>query len=93
MQVADEQSYEEVIHSLQSYIGEVARSAGDMRSAGTDCVDNTLNDPAAVKSNERLQSAISKIESAVADIRGVIKDLQDELEEIREAAEAANSAD
>lgn len=93
MQVADEQSYEEVIHSLQAYIGNVAQSAGDMSSAGTDCVDNTMNDPAAVKSNERLQAALGKIESAVAEIRGIIKDLQEELEEIREAAQAANSED
>ncbi|MBE5826414.1 MAG: hypothetical protein K6C96_11075 [Butyrivibrio sp.] len=93
MQVSDEQSYEEVISSLQSYIGQVAQSTGDMRSAGADCVDNTLEDPAAVKSNEKLGKALSDIEAAVADIRGIIKDLQEELEEIREAAQAANSED
>ncbi len=93
MQVADEQSYQEVINALRSYTNSVSEASGKMYRAGSDCVDNTQNDPAAVTSNERLQGALSKINGAVQDIGGIIADLQEELEEIREAAAAAASGD
>lgn len=87
MQIADEQSYEDVINSLRDYIGKVEESVSDMQSAGQDCVDNTQGDKAAAKSNGDLGEALKKISKAVEDIQGIIQDMQEELDEMREAAE------
>lgn len=93
MQVADEQSYEEVIARLKTYVSEVGNSTGAMYCAGTDCVDNTMSDPAAVASNEKLVTALDRIVAAVRDINQIIIELNQELEEIREAAAAAQSGE
>ena len=53
MAYADEQSYEEMISALQTFVSEAEEQCGVMESAGSDCVDNTDGDPAAEKSNER----------------------------------------
>lgn len=90
MQVADEQSYQEVIQALKAYMSTVYEASGEISRAGTDCVDNTRNDPAAAVSNQRLQEALGRINSAVQDIDGIITDLQQELEEAIEAAASAN---
>ncbi len=53
MAYADEQSYEEMISALQTYVSQVEEECGVMESAGNDCVDNTDGDPAASTSNEK----------------------------------------
>lgn len=91
MAYADEQSYEEVISALQSFVSNIGEQCQVMTSAGADCVDNTDGDPAAEKSNAKLQDCVGKIRSASEQIQGVISALQQELEDIREAAAKADS--
>ena len=93
MTVADEQSYEEVISKLRAYTNKVFESCNDMYCAGKDCVDNTENDPAAVKSNDNLCKALGQINDAVQTIDTIIAALEEELERIREAAAAAEYDD
>lgn len=93
MAYADEQSYEEMISALQTYVSQVEEECGVMESAGNDCIDNTDGDPAASTSNEKLQQCVGKIRSATESIQGIIAALQQELEDIREAAAKANQAD
>ena len=88
MAYADEQSYEEMISALQTYVSQVEEECGVMES-----VDNTDGDPAASTSNEKLQQCVGKIRSATESIQGIIAALQQELEDIREAAAKANQAD
>lgn len=83
MAYADEQSYEEMISALQTYVSQVGEVCGVMESAGTDCVDNTDGDPAAAKSNEKLQKCVGKIRAATESIQGIIAALQQEIDEIR----------
>ena len=90
---ADEQSYEEMISALQTFLSQAEEQCGVMESAGNDCVANTDGDPAAEKSNERLQKCVSDIRATFETIQGIISALQEELEDIREAAAKANSAD
>ena len=90
---ADEQSYEEMISALQTYVSQVEEQCGVMESAGNDCVDNTDGDPAAEKSNAKLQQCVGKIRSSVEAIQGIIAALQQELEDIREAAAKADQID
>ncbi len=90
MQVADEKSYEEVIGKLTAYTNKVFEACNTMYNAGKDCVDNTLQDPAAVTSNERLGSALNQVRDSVQTINAIIVALRRELEEIREAAAAAS---
>lgn len=91
MQVADEESYEEMIRTLQNFLSQVSTQCQVMSDAGTDCVDNTEGDPAAAKAAAKLQSCIGKIRGTFEEIQSVITALQQELEQIREAAAAANS--
>ena len=93
MAYADEQSYEEMIQALQKFSSEAAEQCSVMASAGQDCVDNTDGDPAAVRSNEKLQKCVSGIRGALDDIQGIIAALQQELEDIREAAAKASAGD
>ncbi len=93
MACADEQSYEEMIGSLQAFMSAVSEACGDMEAAGNDCVDNTDNDPAAEKSNARLQQCTARIRGTLETAQQVIGDLQQELEDIRQAAARAASAD
>lgn len=93
MAYADEQSYEEMISALQTYVSQVEEECGVMESSGNDCVDNTDGDPAASTSNEKLQQCVGKIRSATESIQGIIAALQQELEDIREAAAKANQTD
>ena len=92
MAYADEQSYEEMISALQTYVSQVEEECGVMESAGN-CVDNTDGDPAASTSNEKLQQCVGKIRTATGSIQGIIAALQQELEDIREAAAKANQTD
>ena len=91
MAYADEQSYEEMISKLQEFVSEVSEQCDVMSSAGADCVDNTDGDPAAEKSNAKLQECVRNIQSATESIQGIISALQQELEDIREAAARADS--
>lgn len=90
MAFADENSYEQMISALQTFSSETEEQCGVMESAGSDCVDNTDGDPAAEKSNARLQSCVSNIRTALEAIQGIITALQEELEDIRSAAAKAN---
>ena len=93
MAYADEQSYEEMIQALQKFSSEAEEQCGVMAGAGQDCVDNTDGDPAATRSNGRLQKCIGDIRGALEDIQGIIAALQQELEDIREAAAKASAGD
>lgn len=93
MAYADEQSYEEVISALQTYVSQVDEECGVLESAGSDCVDNTDGDPAASKSNEKLQQCVGKVRAATESIQKIIEALQQELEDIREAAAKVNQTD
>ena len=90
MACADEQSYEEMICALQTYISQVEEQCGVMESAGNDCVDNTEGDPAAEKSNAKLQQCVGNIRSAIESIQAIVAALREELDEIREAAAKAD---
>lgn len=93
MAFADEQSYEEMISTLQTFVSEAEEQCNAMESAGTDCVDNTDGDPAAEKANGKLQKCVSDIRGTFESINGIITALQEELEDIREAAARANFDD
>lgn len=93
MAYADEQSYEEMISALQTYVSQVEDECGVMESAGNDCVDNTDGDPAASKSNGKLQQCVGKIRAATGSIQGIIAALQQELEDIKIAASKADEID
>lgn len=93
MAYADEQSYEEMIQALQKFNRDTAEQCSVMESAGQDCVDNTDGDPAAEKSNGKLQKCVGNIRSALEDIQGIAAALQQELEDIRAAAARAAADD
>ncbi len=93
MDMADEQSYEEMINALQTYMKNAQEECTAMQCAAQDCVDNTQNDPAAAKSSERLSKCLTDIGSALEDIQQVIAAMQEELEDIRNAAARANAGD
>lgn len=90
---ADEQSYEEMIKALQNFEKQVEEQCTVMQNAGKDCVDNMDGDPAAEKSNERLNGCIQGIRGTFETVRNIIAALQEELERIREAARKADSTD
>lgn len=89
----DEQSYEEVISALQSFINNVSDACDTMEAAGNDCVDNTDGDPAAEKSNAKLQECVSRFRGTLGTDQNVISAMQQELEAVRTAAAKANSMD
>lgn len=93
MERASEESYEEMINKLNQYCGEVEEQCSVLRSAGSDCVDNTENDPAAEKAAAKIDRCASDISQNLEDVQQIIKDLQEELETIREAAAKANRFD
>lgn len=93
MAYADEQSYEEMIQSLQKFNADAQEQCSAMESAGNDCVDNTDGDPAAEKSNAKLQKCVKDIRSALEAVQGIAAALQQELEDIREAAAKAAADD
>lgn len=90
MAYADEGAYEEMIDALSQFLGTINEQCAVMNSAAEDCVDNTIGDPAAVKSAAKVSECASKIEEQCEKISGIISALNDELEEIRAAAERAN---
>ena len=92
MAFADEQAYEEMISTLQTFISQVDEQCGVMESAGQDCVDNTDNDPAAEASNSKLQGCVGNIRATFDTIQEIITALQEELEDIRAAAAKAQAA-
>lgn len=93
MAFADEQSYEEMIQALQKFQSEMEEQCSVMESAGQDCVDNTDGDPAAERSNGRLQKCVGDIRGALKNIQGIAAALQQELEDIKEAAAKASAGD
>lgn len=93
MAFADEQSYEEMISTLQTFISNLDEQCTVMQQAGIDCVDNTDGDPAAGSANTKLQQCVGKIRENSETISGIIAALQQELEDIREAAAKANFDD
>lgn len=93
MAYADEQSYEEVISALQSFMSNVSEACDTMEAAGNDCVDNMDGDPAAEKSNAKLQQCIARFRGTLGTAQNVIAAMQQELEDIRAAAAKADSLD
>lgn len=93
MSYADEQSYEEMISTLQAFVAQIGEQCDVMESAGNDCVDNTDGDPAAEKSNARLKQCVGNIRTATEEVQGIILALQEELEDIRAAAAKADQVD
>ena len=91
MAYADEQSYEEMISALQTFISEADEQCGVMESAGQDCIDNTDGDPAAVAANSKLQKCVGDIRKNFETIQSIISALQQELEDIRAAAAKAQA--
>lgn len=89
MAYADEQSYEEMIQALQKFNADAQEQCSVMESAGSDCVDNTDGDPAAEKSNAKLQKCVKDIRGALEAVQGIAAALQQELEDIRAAAAKA----
>ncbi len=93
MAFADEQSYEEMIAALQNFVSELEEQCTVMETAGRDCVDNTVNDPAATKSSAKLGNIVGKIRETFDTINGIASALQEELEAIRIAAQKADEID
>ncbi len=93
MAFADEQSYEEMVEALQEFSASVEERCSDMEAAGTDCVDNTDNDPAAVTLDGKLKERVGNIREALEKVQTVINGLQEEIDRIRKAAAEANNAD
>ena len=93
MAYADEQSYEEMIVALQSFMAETQEQCTVMISAGEDCVDNTDGDPAAEKASAKLSSCANNIMQSLEAIPSIIQALQEELEQIRIAASKADFDD
>lgn len=93
MAYADEQSYEEMIQALQKFAAAAEEQCAVMQSAGQDCVDNTNGDPAAERSNGKLQKCVNDIRGALGSVQGIASALQQELEEIRAAAARAAADD
>ncbi len=91
MQVADVESYEEMIRALQNFMSQVSENCQVMADAGQDCVDNTEGDPAAAKAAAKLQRCIGKIRGTFEQIQDIITALQRELDDILEANAAVNS--
>ncbi len=90
---ASEQSYEEMINKLNQYCSEVEEQCSVLRSAGSDCVDNTDNDPAAAKAAAKIDRCASDISQNLETVQQIIRALQEELEQIREAAAKADRFD
>lgn len=93
MAFADEKCYEEMIAALHTFSSKVAEECEKMEQAGNDCVDNTENDPAAEKSNAKLQMCVTRFRGTISAAQQVAVALQAQLERIREAARAAESDD
>lgn len=91
MAYADEQNYEEMIAALQTFISNVSEACDTMETAGNDCVDNTENDPAAEKSNEKLQKCVARFRGTLGTAQNVATALQQELDRIREVAASVDS--
>lgn len=91
MDFASDESYEEMINTLQKFLREAEEECSTMQSAGQDCVDNTENDPAATKANDSLQGCVEGIRTACETIQGIVSALQDELDRIHEATAKADS--
>lgn len=90
MSYVNEESYYEMIDALQRFKQEAEEQCMVMQSAGTDCVDNTDGDPAAVSANNKLQQCVGGIRAALESVQGIIMALQQELEETKAAAAKAN---
>lgn len=90
MGYADEQSYEEAINQLNRLIKDVNDVCDDMTRAGSDCVDNMDDDPAALASCRRLAECIKSIEMNLELIEQVRAAMQEQIERIRESARKAS---
>ena len=88
---ANEQNYSEMIAALQTFSSKVSESCEEMSSAGNECVDNMDGDPAAEKSNAKLQNSVGQIRESLSEVGKIISTMQDELEDIRRAAAIADS--
>jgi len=91
MAFANEQQYEEMISALQSFKSEAQEKCQLLSSVGSECVENTQNDPAAVKSNSSVQGCVRNIEVQLEEIDRIAQALAEELESIKEAASKANN--
>ena len=85
MGYAKEEAYEEMISQLITYKSSVTACCSQMKSAATDCVDSTHNDPASTKANEKLSESIGNISKSLNVIDSIINALQKELDDIIES--------
>ena len=72
MAFANEQQYEDMISALQTFKSTAQEKCQTLSSAGTDCVDNTENDPAATKANASIQKCVGEISSALEEIGTIL---------------------
>lgn len=93
MAYADEQSYEQMISALQTFVSKAEEQCGIMERAGIDCIDNTDGDPVAEKANAKLQKCVGDIRSTLETIQKIIEALQQELDDIHDAVSTANFDD
>jgi len=93
MERSSEQSYEEMISKLNQFCSEVEEQCSVLRSAGSDCVDNTENDPVAEKAAAKIDRCASEISQNLEEVQNVIRDLKEEMEQIRESAAKADRFD
>ena len=91
MAFANEQQYEEMISALQTFKTEAQEKCQTLTAVGSECVENTQNDPAAAKSNSSVQQCVGQIEAQLEEIDRIAQELADELDRIREAAAKANN--
>lgn len=79
MAYSDEQSYEEMIRLLQTFISNLYELCDVMGKAGSDCIDNTDGDPAAIRANAEMQQCIGEILVYIVEIDRTISALQGDL--------------
>jgi len=89
MAYASDESYEEMISALNTYLGTIGEQCNVMSAAAQDCVDNTDEDPAAAKSASRLNQNVARINEAAQSIQKIAQALAQELEDIHEQARKA----
>lgn len=90
---ADAESYQEMINALNTSLNNFSRYCSVMAMAGRDCVDNTMQDPAAVASSAKLAACLQKIRGTFPQIQAIITALQQEIIDIETIAAQANSSD
>lgn len=93
MAYADEQSYEEVVSALQSFLAQAEEQCMALEQAGADCIDNMDEDPVAGKAAARVNQCVGEIRARFETIQAIARALQQEIDNIRETAAGANFDD